>query len=742
MIAASQPRPGDTLGKYQILSEIGRGGMGVVYLALDQSLDRQVALKVLPPSLTMDTEFIRRFRQEAKTIATIAHPNVVHVHAFEIVDGIPLIEMEYIEGGSLARKLYTGAVSPAAVVRYAYGVAGALAWCHGMNAVHRDVKTSNILIDNRNQARLADFGIAKAMADTELDQFTQSRSGNFRGTPHYVPPEAWDGQAPTPAWDIYSLGVVMFEAATGTLPYPANTPLELIKRIASSPPPSVRGTHLGISDSLGALIEDMLKTDPERRVGDAAAVCKRLEDTPEYAAPGNTRNDTQVIPRPSRRVKLPAQGPRSIRLATALWSGLLLLVLAVACAFYFAPAGRTTASGTMAAMERAPLLEYSRLPANYSDDMVLSHSGNVAGGEYRIFRTHPPSVSGWPEESWLVSFAADGAPIAVVAFSLARLAAFSLAPSGNTDEYVVEGQWAGYMDAQGATFRRGAVRGHLQLPVSTHHLVGVLEYTAEQLGTSVEIPVTASLHDTIATDTRFVHELEASPYLQPLLFSELIPRRQSWVNEIASLFPFHNEEAGRAVLEPLPEGSFSVDGALDDSLWAARFSTAESAPGALEGLPHAARPRMHFACDGQQLALGMQCRPPASTGKLFFKLHFMPAFMAPLQGSPVLRVAIDMSSGEATEWPGSRDAAPRPAQGAFAVSRSGDWWNVEGALPLSGFGEAVAAPTHGSLWRLNATVYEEFESGEKEVLCRWGGPDAADLAHGAVLRFEEKGMKE
>ncbi|MBI3176596.1 MAG: serine/threonine protein kinase, partial [Chloroflexi bacterium] len=254
--------PGATFGKYRILRVVGRGGMGLVYLAEDQDLCRQIALKVLHRGFAADEDFIHRFRQEARTIAGLKHPNIVPVHALDLIGDDLAIAMDFIEGGTLAGSK----LSLQEALRYLGDILEALAWCHDKGIVHRDVKPNNILISPLGNALLSDFGLAKLLADFHASSVvTWASSGLFVGTPMYAPPEAWEGAEPTAAWDLYSVGTVLFEAIAGRLPYDAQTPLALIKQMIERPAPRLAELAPDISPELGELVDGLLRPDPLAR---------------------------------------------------------------------------------------------------------------------------------------------------------------------------------------------------------------------------------------------------------------------------------------------------------------------------------------------------------------------------------------------------------------------------------------------------------------------------------------------
>ena len=203
-----------TLGKYEIIKELGRGGFGTVYEAVDTVLERPVALKVLHPNLVNDLSFVSRFRQEAKLAAKLEHPNIVPVHDFDQKDGRFFIAMGLMPKGSIKDLLTeSGTLNPDQCKKILLHISSGLAYAHQRDIIHRDLKPGNILIDEHGIARVSDFGFAKAM--TVANSLSMNMTGGLLGTPAYMAPEIWDGEEASPQSDIYSLGCIAHELLTG-----------------------------------------------------------------------------------------------------------------------------------------------------------------------------------------------------------------------------------------------------------------------------------------------------------------------------------------------------------------------------------------------------------------------------------------------------------------------------------------------------------------------------------------------
>jgi serine/threonine-protein kinase len=265
---------GERLGRYLVQEEIGRGGMAKVYRALDTSLQRSVALKVLAPQLALDREFIRRFEREAITAANLHHPNIVTVYDVGEANGLRYIAMAYVRGRTLHAIIKErGALGLAFAVGIIAPVAAALDYAHAQDAVHRDVKPQNVLIDVAGQVLLADFGIAQAPAGSDGERLT--RTGIFMGTPEYISPEQASAQRVDGRSDLYSLGIATYEAITGMVPFSGATP-QLIVAHVQSPPPPPSAVDPRQPPELDRVLARALAKNPEQRFGTGAAFVEAL----------------------------------------------------------------------------------------------------------------------------------------------------------------------------------------------------------------------------------------------------------------------------------------------------------------------------------------------------------------------------------------------------------------------------------------------------------------------------------
>lgn len=275
---------GQQVGNYDVLRELGRGGMGVVYRAHEASLNRPVALKVLAPHLASDPVFAQRFLREAQAAAGLSHPNVVTVYAVGEHQGAPYIAMEYIRGESLANRIErSGRLPVTEALGIAAAVADALAAAHRQGLIHRDVKPQNIMLDDMGRARLLDFGLVKATEGSAA----LTETGVQLGTPQYMAPEQVQGKSVDGRTDIFALGVVLYEMLTGRAPFQASTPMAVMYQITHEPLPPLRQACPEASSALAQLVSSMTAKSPSGRFMRAESVVEELKRIQDGSASSN-----------------------------------------------------------------------------------------------------------------------------------------------------------------------------------------------------------------------------------------------------------------------------------------------------------------------------------------------------------------------------------------------------------------------------------------------------------------------
>ena len=261
-------------GRYALERELGRGGMGAVYLGRDLKLDRLVAIKVLPPELAVRPELRERFLRETRTAASFSHPNIVSVHGVEEIGDLLFFVMTYVEGETLTQRVQRqGPLTVAEATRLLQEVAWALSYAHGRGVVHRDVKPDNILIERATgRAMVMDFGIARSVAASGLTQM-----GETVGTPHFMSPEQAAGDKLDGRSDLYSLGVVAYYAVTARLPFDADSAQGIMIAHISQPAPAVARTRPDLPAPLAAIIDRCLLKEPDQRFATGEALVEALE---------------------------------------------------------------------------------------------------------------------------------------------------------------------------------------------------------------------------------------------------------------------------------------------------------------------------------------------------------------------------------------------------------------------------------------------------------------------------------
>jgi serine/threonine-protein kinase len=261
-------------GRYRLEARIGAGGMSTVYRALDETLQRQVAIKLMNREVAADSDQLERFRREARAVAQLSHPHVVGVIDAGEDDGRPYIVFEYVEGETLKERIRRqGRLPVTEAVAYAIEIARALGAAHARHIVHRDVKPQNVLIDEEGSAKVTDFGIART-----LDEEGLTADGRVIGTTDYVAPEQALGQPVTGQSDLYSLGIVLWEMLSGEVPYKGENQVAVAMKHVREELPDIQFKRPQVSASLAAVIDRATAKRPEDRYADDAELIADLED--------------------------------------------------------------------------------------------------------------------------------------------------------------------------------------------------------------------------------------------------------------------------------------------------------------------------------------------------------------------------------------------------------------------------------------------------------------------------------
>jgi eukaryotic-like serine/threonine-protein kinase len=380
-------------GRYRLESKLGSGGMSTVYLALDEVLDRPVAIKLLHREISEEADQLERFRREARAAARLSHPNLVGVIDAGEDDGRPYIVFEYIEGRTLKRRLQEEGDLPVdEAVAYAIEIGRGLTAAHARKLVHRDVKPQNVLIDPDGRAKVTDFGIARSLETKGL-----TATGRVLGTTDYVSPEQAMGEDVDERSDVYSLGVVLYEMLTGEVPFQAETQVGVAMKHVNEPMPDVQTRRPEVSAAVASVVDRATTKDPRDRYSTVAQMVRDLEQTLEVEAArrgGTSGEATSVldsVPSSQRRL-----GRRRRISGIGLAMGIVGIAL-IAAALVFGGkhidlGGGGSSGGGRAATE-------IRLPGDAASEFDPEADGRETGTE-RLALDSNPTGTAWTTEHY------------------------------------------------------------------------------------------------------------------------------------------------------------------------------------------------------------------------------------------------------------------------------------------------------------------------------------------------------
>jgi len=291
--------PGTFVSHYRVLEMIGVGGMGEVYLAEDTKLNRRVAIKLLPRGLADEPEFRARFAREAKSIASLSHPNIVTIHEVGEYRGRPFFVMEHVKGQSLKELIRNKTLTFVQIVNIAIQICDGMAEAHRVGLIHRDIKPSNILVDDTGRVRILDFGLSRVVGESEL-----TRTPSLMGTIGYLSPEQVKGEELSPASDLFSFGVVLYQMLTGSMPFTGEYEASVLFAIVNDTPPAVGSLRPDLPPQFEHILSKLLEKDPKNRFEDAADVAAALRAVLSGRKEHPSRGDSLAVKK-RRRVLWP-----------------------------------------------------------------------------------------------------------------------------------------------------------------------------------------------------------------------------------------------------------------------------------------------------------------------------------------------------------------------------------------------------------------------------------------------------
>ncbi|MCH7825542.1 MAG: serine/threonine-protein kinase [Acidobacteria bacterium] len=332
---------GSVLGHYHVIRTLGRGGMGAVYEASDTRLNRQVALKVLPAKMASNPEWFKRFEREAQAVASLNHPNIVTIHSVEEVDDVHFIILELVGGKTLDELIPDGGLSLDQFFDVAIPLTDAIAAAHKRGIAHRDLKPSNVMVDEEDRVKVLDFGIAKLITDvpedeaaTQVGSEALTEEGKIVGTVAYMSPEQAEGKASDHRTDIFSLGIMLYEMATGDRPFVGDTKLSILASIVKDTPPPIIERNMELPRHLSRIVKKALEKDLDRRYQSVVELRNDLIELKEEIDAGVPliTGGTLTDPRAMDAYRAPpAASPWGQRIGVA---GIVIGVAALAWAFF------------------------------------------------------------------------------------------------------------------------------------------------------------------------------------------------------------------------------------------------------------------------------------------------------------------------------------------------------------------------------------------------------------------------
>ncbi|MBX7256994.1 MAG: serine/threonine protein kinase [Candidatus Hydrogenedentes bacterium] len=671
--------------------------MGVVYLAEDETLGREVALKILDRSIVTDPDFGARFRQEAKTIARLQHPNIVPIHALENIDGDLAIDMAYIDGGPLINS----SASIEQALRWTVDVLSGLERCHDAEIVHRDVKPSNILLSTDGRALLSDFGLAKLLA---VHQSTSLRSTSsscmFVGTPMYAPPEAWEGLEPTPAWDVYSVGMVLYEKLAGKLPYDAETPLALLKQMLAKPIPPLSELVSNVSPELSNAVDAMLIHDLNARTPDASAALDRLQKSPEFERASRLSGAT-LVPRMAKPKSLMRQ--RATRFLRRAW---MPAVLTIVLGWAIWAINTYSRDAGPEALDLTKPTVFDTLdpagPSVWSAHCLIEPSG--APGTWRVLATGDTHL-------WMMRA--------------------TRRDDGHID---LDGRWAEYSDPTARLFQYGECSGVGRFDKAHSEFGVTLTFRDVLDGEKWTRALFMRPSKGVGGSQAFLDRLKQADYISALLYNELQPRNADWLDEFENTWLSRTTRIVKVPFVDETRTPVVVDGVLDEPMWESPLTGDTLDAGRLDSEgAKGSMLELRYSVKALYVGIRGEAIPSATFAEIGLLRLFdvrtadSPRWMARIQGQQVVNT-LNLVRQQQVPW---------QCDWQGCIVQDGNRWSAEICVPFEGMAPAQI-PVDEQRWRMTCSLRRAGEEINSTPVAYWGSPTLLDVERGIVLRFESR----
>lgn len=703
---------GSKIGKYSILRELGRGGMGEVYLAEDTLLGREVALKRLLPIFAEDEEFVARFKREARAISRLTHPSIVSIHSLDWINGILVLDMEYVNGTSLMRLFQDSVITPQFTALLAADLLSALVECHEEGIVHRDIKPSNILLTESMQAKLVDFGIATALADSNAAQLREGRSTTVvLGTPRFMAPEAWDGAEVTPAWDMFSLGVVLYECLTGEVAFKGTTTSALAKQITNEPLPKIANRRPDVSVQLAHLVDRLVMIDPAQRCVSAREALSLLDGAPELKASPTTATVRRSTAKTLSRVL--GGGFRSLGISGAagrrrLRQGFVLIAVVAALAGVFAVRDRIGTLLAGSVTSKAPALINVRLEDRFYSALALEGDGDR-------------------EWHWWITPGNEEGTESLIAYSSMGLMQAQLRSSG--DEVEITGEWAGYRSRTTKRFEQGPVTGTGRWQSERASMAVTLSFVSASQRSMNHIGFSVGRDEKTSDRRAFLEGIESAEYLPRLLYFDMVPRSSLLAVRILDLLP----SSGEHVRVPLIVNDRAplMDGRLDDAVWRERIFDSDGRVGEMLA-SGGQRARLWVRQTQQGLYIGAEIPWEGKAG-FSATLGILQGIAQPPQFADRAFFEMDDSGERARHFHVGNTERPFPENWLLETALYNGIRGIEVFIPAVASRELEAYKAVP--WRLNLSIWQTMPSATPNLVVQWGDEDVKNLVHGVMLDF-------